>query len=83
MRTCPTKKRQYLTQVQAEEALIEARKAYPQREGPIAVYQCDDCGYYHLTSKGEVNSRLAEFLKSHKMDLHREADHWVKKMKKK
>lgn len=75
----------YLTQVQAEEALIAARTtySYSHGHGPIAVYQCDDCGYFHLTSKGEVNPKLAASVQSGKIKRQQEADHWLNKMKKK
>jgi hypothetical protein len=57
---CVTGKRQYDTQSQAEEALIETRGRFVFREGsgPIDVYQCDDCGYWHFTSKGTVSDLL-------------------------
>ena len=60
MLICPTAKRIYLTEGLAEEALIDAhsRNNYA-GSGPIAVYQCEDCGYYHFTSKGKMNEKLA------------------------
>ena len=68
----------------AEGALIEARTRFEYRlgSGPVAVYKCEDCGYYHLTSKGEMNVRLAQYLKEGKIERQKEADRWLNKIKK-
>lgn len=73
----------YITQDLAEDALIEARTAYeyPTGSGPIGVYQCDDCGHYHLTSKGDMNARLRRYIDEGKMKLQKEANRWLGKMK--
>lgn len=80
---CVTQKRVYLTQELAEEALIGARTRfdYANGQGPIAVYRCDDCGYFHLTSKGSVNATLAQLLREGKIARQKEADVWEKKLK--
>lgn len=49
--------------------------------GPIAVYRCDDCGYYHLTSRGPMNERLAKFISDGKLQLQKEANRWIEKLK--
>jgi len=69
----------------AEDALIEARAkfSYAPSSGPIAVYQCEDCGFFHLTSKGKMNERLAKQLGEGKIDLQKEANRWLDKLKKK
>lgn len=74
----------YPTQEMAEEALIEARINFdfPKGSGPVAVYRCEDCGQYHLTSKGEMNPRLAEYIASGKIRLQQEANRWADKLKK-
>jgi hypothetical protein len=74
-----------LSQEIAEEALIEARSnfEYGKGNGPVTVYRCEDCGYYHLTSSGAMNQRLAESIKSGKIQLQKEANKWIGKMKKK
>lgn len=79
---CPTGKRVYLTESLAEEALIDAHGRHQYTgTGPIAFYRCEDCGYYHFTSKGAMNEKLASFLASGKLKLHQEANHWEKKLK--
>ena len=50
--------------------------------GPVAVYLCDDCGQFHLTSKGKMNDRLAEQMKNGSIDLQKEANWWMDKFKK-
>ncbi|MBK5278140.1 MAG: hypothetical protein JJE09_04675 [Bacteroidia bacterium] len=68
----------------AEDALIEARTQfeYKANQGPIDVYMCEDCGYYHLTSQGKMNDKLATQLKDGKIKLQKEANQWMNKIKK-
>jgi len=83
VKTCPSHKRIYQTRDQAENALIEARAKFDHapNSGPIAVYQCEDCGFYHLTSKGTMNEKLAKHLAEGKIDLQKEANRWLDKLK--
>jgi hypothetical protein len=83
MKKCPSGKRLYLTEVLAEEALIEAHIQFNFRKGsgPVAVYLCDDCGVYHLTSRGTMNNRLVQLLEEGKIHRQREARHWSKQWK--
>lgn len=82
-RSCITKKNRYATQYLAEDVLIElwTKNEYHQGHAPIAVYRCDDCGDFHLTSKGPMNPRLAEAIRSKGMSLAKEANRWVDKLK--
>ncbi|NOS92897.1 MAG: hypothetical protein HOP30_13315 [Cyclobacteriaceae bacterium] len=84
MKTCPTGKKMYPTEAIAEDALLEAhvRFDYGKSGGPIAVYQCEDCGCYHFTSKGTMNPKLATFLKSSTKKVEDEAARWQNKWKK-
>jgi hypothetical protein len=81
---CISHKRIYQTHQLAVDALINARTHfdYAPNAGPIAVYQCEDCGYFHLTSKGEINETLAKHLKDGKIQLEKEANRWLHKLKK-
>lgn len=83
MKKCPSGKRLYLTEVLAEEALIEAHIQFDYRQGngPIAIYQCEECGAFHLTSKGTMNLRLAALKAEGKIQKQKEAQHWVRKWK--
>jgi hypothetical protein len=83
MQVCPTHKKVYVTYEIAENALIAAhtRFDYPHGGGPVAVYECNECHYYHLTSQGEMNERLAQHLKEGKIKRQKEADYWLSKMK--
>jgi len=80
---CISHKRVYPTREIAEDALIEARTHFDfgNRPGPIAVYQCEDCGYFHLTSSGTMNEKLANAKASGKLDREREANKWIDKLK--
>lgn len=68
----------------AVNALIDARTRfdYERHGGPIAVYECEDCGYYHLTSQGKMNETLEKHLTNGKIQRQKEADHWLEKLKK-
>jgi len=85
MRKCVTHKRPYESYDSAESALIEARTRfdYAHNQGPIAVYRCEDCGFYHLTSQGKMNETLGKYLASGKIKLQKEADRWLDKLNKK
>jgi hypothetical protein len=80
---CPTGKRIYVTESLAEDALIDAHSRHQYSgTGPIAIYQCEECGYYHFTSKGEMNKKLAEQIASGKIKRQQEANQWMNKLKK-
>jgi len=49
----------------------------------VSVYQCDDCGYFHLTSSGPMNERLSDSLKDGTITRLREANKWIEKWKRK
>lgn len=80
---CNNGKRQYSSEIVAEEALIEAHVQFDYRmgHGPIAVYHCEECGLFHLTSKGIMNARLAELLKNGKINKQKRANDWERKWK--
>jgi hypothetical protein len=84
MVTCITHKRCYQTKELAEEALIDARIRfdYSSGHGPVALYRCDDCGYYHLTSSGPMNERLADAINKGTVNKHKQAADWLRKIKK-
>jgi hypothetical protein len=75
----------YPGQEVAEGALIETwtRFDFSAGNGPIAVYLCDDCGHYHLTSRGPMNERLSQAIADGKIRRHKEADRWMDKLKRK
>lgn len=83
MRTCVTGKRCFVTHELAEEALIGAHvnHSYNKGNGPIGVYACDECGQFHLTSKGEMNKRLAEMLKDGEIQKQKEVNWWEQKFR--
>jgi hypothetical protein len=80
---CPTYKKVYLTESIAEEALISAwiTYNYAQGSGPINIYICEDCGYYHLTSKGPMNKKLEEQIASGKIHQKKGENAWLDKLK--
>jgi hypothetical protein len=85
LQKCPTHKKIYPTESVAEEALIAAWIAYdyPQGNGPVNIYICDDCGNYHLTSKGAMNKKLEEQIASGKIRRDKDVNAWMDKIKRK
>lgn len=83
MKKCPTGKRLYLSEQLAEDALIEAHVHFNYRSGsgPVAVYRCEDCGDYHLTSQGPMNTRLSQLLTNGTIKKQKEAARWQGKFK--
>ncbi len=81
---CASHKRVYQSHDLAVDALIEARTRfeYPPAAGPVAVYKCEDCGYYHLTSKGKMDERLEGLLKDGNISRQKQANQWIAKLKK-
>ncbi len=67
----------------AEEALIQnrIRNYHVDGMGPINVYQCENCGSWHFTSKGEPSKLLS--LKETKERIRKggEAYYWERKLK--
>jgi hypothetical protein len=84
-RSCPTGKIVYGSVAIAEDVLIElwSKNEYNPVSAPVGVYQCDDCGFFHLTSKGVMNPKLSEAIASGKIKRQREAGRWEEKFKKK
>jgi len=78
---CPTGKRSYLSAAIAEEALIQSHVIGNHREGsgPINYYQCELCGNWHLTSKGD-SILIKEELKK-RIDREKNAYEWEKKLR--
>ena len=72
-------KRSYATENLALDALIEARIRFLQNSS-ITVYQCEDCGQWHLTSRGNMHPRLAKELTSGNVEKSRLAYQWEKKL---
>jgi hypothetical protein len=77
-------KKMYPSREIAEDALIEARIKfnYGASGGPVGIYLCEDCGHYHLTSKGSMNEKLAQYMAEGKLQRMKEAELWAKKLKK-
>lgn len=68
----------------AEDALLSAWTVYdysPQN-GPVNVYQCTECGYFHFTSKGQMLPQLKEQWANGEILRQREANRWLQRLKK-
>lgn len=84
MKKCSSGKRAYGSESLAVEALIEAHIQFNYRSGsgPVSIYLCDECGQYHLTSKGLMNERLTAALKDGTIARQRAAVQWQERFKK-
>jgi hypothetical protein len=84
LRACPSGKITYASASLADDALIDlwSRNEYNPASAPIAVYQCDDCGLFHFTSKGAMSDALSKAISSGKIKKLREAYRWEEKFKK-
>jgi hypothetical protein len=82
---CISGKRLFATQMLAEDALIDlwSKNEYAPGQAPIAIYKCEDCGAYHLTSRSPMNERLSEAIASGKVQRQRQAYTWEERLKKK
>ena len=83
MNRCSSGKRTYETQEVAENVLVESwvRYEYSGQTGPVSIYKCEDCGHYHLTSKGPMNARLAEALKDGSIEKQKQGRRWEDKLR--
>lgn len=81
MSTCSSGKRSYLNEDVAVEALIEAHVHFDYRKhsGPVAVYRCDSCGQFHLTSSGPMNQKLRQAIDDGTLEKLRMAKKWSSK----
>lgn len=57
---CVSGKRAYEKQEDAEDALIRSR-INSGEHGAKNIYLCDDCGHWHLTSKGPLSDLIDKY----------------------
>ncbi|HEY3402673.1 MAG TPA: hypothetical protein VGK59_04745, partial [Ohtaekwangia sp.] len=83
MKSCPTGKKGFPSSEVAEDVLIEtySRFEFAPNQGPVAIYKCDECGFYHLTSQGMMNERLRKSLEDGSIARQKEANRWLDKFK--
>lgn len=76
--SCP--KRSYLSEELAVTALLEVRGRFAMNSS-VTVYSCEECGLWHLTSRGSIHPELAASLQSGEISRRKEADHWERKLR--
>lgn len=81
--SCSSGKRVFDTQELANEALINNHivNDYKPNEGPLNVYQCDDCGLWHFTSKGSKSDLLDDQEVIERIKKERLATYWERQLK--
>ena len=73
-------KRSYLSEETAVTALLEVRSRFAMNSS-VTVYLCENCGQWHLTSRGQLHPKLAALLNSGEINRLREAEHWERKLR--
>lgn len=81
MRDCSTGKICHMSQEVAEEALVEnrARNNFDHAAGPINIYKCEICHYFHFTSKGNPREMLSDPVVQRKIERMKIQNHWERK----
>ena len=81
--SCISGKKIYSTEALAVDALLDnwAKYDHAENRGPTGVYHCEECGGYHLTSKGRMNDRLKEFLSGKDYRIRSQASAWIQKLR--
>jgi hypothetical protein len=79
--SCSSGKRVFLTTYDAEESLIQAWVNFDYRvgNGPISIYECEDCGNYHLTSRPPMCDGLQEALDSGYIQKEKRSRDWERR----
>jgi hypothetical protein len=82
---CSSGKIRYPSEEAAEDGLLElwTKNDYGAGQGPVGVYRCDDCGEFHLTSKGTMSDKLLQAIRTEKFRRQKEAKNWEDKLKRK
>lgn len=80
---CSSGKRAYSNLVLAKETLIQhhIRNNYKRGEGPINVYECQECGNWHFTSKGAENEIFEDQEVMARIESERRAFLWEQKLR--
>ncbi len=80
---CSSGKRSFDTYDLAIEALIQHHiiNEYRKGEGPINVYECNECGNWHFTSKGEVNPLFEDDATQRRIKNERRANYWERHLR--
>lgn len=80
---CQTGKVPYDNKEIALEALVQNWTRYNHTEGsgPTNVYQCEDCGSFHFTSRGPINEALTSKENLERIKLGNQAGFWEDKFK--
>ncbi len=81
--TCVTGKKVYENESIAIEALIQHHimNEFGEKEGPINVYSCLECGNWHFTSKGPKNDIFEDVEVVQRIKKERLAFQWERKLK--
>ena len=71
------------SEIIAEEALLShhARQFHQEGSGPINIYECQHCGCWHFTSKGEIHPELQSESTKERLAKERLGYHWERKLR--
>ncbi|MCP4457263.1 MAG: hypothetical protein GY816_04435 [Cytophagales bacterium] len=80
---CSSGKTSFESKELAEEALIQnhIRSNHRKGSGPQNVYECQDCGEWHFTSRPPASELFSDKDILNRMDLERRSYDWERKVK--
>lgn len=80
---CSSGKKCFELESLALEALVQNHiiNEYPRDEGPINIYECEKCGYWHFTSKGLKHTHLEDPEIQDRIKKERQANYWERKLR--
>ena len=80
MSVCPSRKIIYYNEQEAKEGLIKLHVKYL-NSSTRTFYTCSQCGYFHLTSSGEIDDTLKQAQQTGRINQLSEADYWIRKLR--
>ena len=80
---CVSGKVVHYSEQSALEALVQnhIRFYHNDNAGPVNVYECRDCGYFHLTSSGSKHPLLDDPEVKKRIKLEKQSLHWESKLR--
>ncbi|WP_420578471.1 hypothetical protein [Ekhidna sp.] len=80
---CSSGKRSFDSHTLAEEALIQhhIRNDYQKGQGPLNVYECQECGNWHFTSQGPEHELFGDPEMVKRIESERRAFLWERRLR--
>jgi len=81
--SCPSGKTSFISRELGEEALVQnhIRNNHRKGAGPQNIYECEDCGEWHFTSRPPVADILLDENVQERITKERRSFEWEQRMK--